>query len=127
MKNILISLFSVLVLSITANAQVKNVSVNEFEEMIQQLSTNEVLLDVRSKSELKDGFITGMTNLDFHSKDFEAQVDKLDKNKTYYVYCAAGGRSFKAAKMLNEKGINLVYNLNGGIIAWNKEGKKITK
>lgn len=125
MKKLLIIIASAFLIATNANAQVKNINVDEFEKMVVSLDKNEVLLDVRSKNEVKEGFITGMTHIDFHSKDFSEQISKLDKSKTYYVYCAAGGRSFKAAKALEEKGIKSVYNLNGGIIAWNKDGKKI--
>ena len=127
MKNILIIAVSTLLFGLNANAQVKNINVPEFEKMVSTLEPNEVLLDVRSKKEVKEGYIEGMTHLDFHSASFEEVIQKLDKSKTYFVYCAAGGRSFKAAKLLEENGIKSVYNLNGGIIAWNKAGIKYEK
>ena len=127
MKKLLLIALSGFLFACSSNAQVKNVNVGEFEKMIVELDENEVLLDVRSKGEVKEGYIKGMTHIDFHGKDFDEQISKLDKSKTYYVYCAAGGRSFKAAKALETKGVKTVYNLNGGIIAWNKEGKNIEK
>ena len=127
MKNLFILLLSFVVFQITSLAQVKNIHVAEFEKLSSELTESEVLLDVRSKSEVKSGHIKGMINIDFYSDDFENQIKQLDKSKTYYVYCAAGGRSMKAANMMTIHGINNVYNLNGGITAWKKEGKTITK
>lgn len=127
MKNFAILLITGFLFACSANGQVNNIKVAEFEKLASQLDENEVLLDVRSKKEVKEGYIKGMINIDFYSDDFEAEVDKLDKSKTYYVYCAAGGRSMKAANMLDKKGIKNVFNLNGGITAWKNEGKEITK
>lgn len=125
MKSIL-SIVIMIITSFTLSyAQVQNLDVKEFENEVKKLENNAILLDVRTKKEVKEGYINGMINIDFYNDDFETEINKLDKNKTYYVYCAAGGRSYKAAKMLNEKGIKNVYNLNGGIIAWRNEGKKI--
>lgn len=128
MKKLLILIASAFLFTINLNAQdIKNVNVTEFEKLVSQLDDTEVLLDVRSKSEVKEGYIKGMTNIDFYDPEFDAEVAKLDKSKTYYVYCAAGGRSYKAAKKMSGAGIKNVYNLNGGIIAWNKEKKPVEK
>ena len=126
MKKIIVLLLSISAFVFTANAQVKNINVAEFEKGISELDDDVILLDVRSKKEVKAGYINGMQNIDFYGTDFESKIDLLDKSKTYYVYCAAGGRSFKAAKMLHKKGAKNVYNLNGGITAWNNEKKTIT-
>jgi rhodanese-related sulfurtransferase len=45
----------------------------------------------------------------------------MDKNIPVFVYCRSGGRSGKAAKKMKEKGFKSVYNLEGGIIAWQRE------
>lgn len=125
MKNLFIVITSLLLLACSANGQIKNVDVDEFKKEVSTLEENEVLLDVRSKQEVKAGYIEGMINIDFYSDDFEAEIDKLDKSKTYYVYCAAGGRSMKAANMMEEKGFNNLYNLNGGITAWKNSGNAV--
>jgi len=125
MKNVFILLLSVFAFISFSHAQVKNISADKFEEKISTLDENEVLLDVRSKKEVRNGHIKGMQNIDWYATDFERQIDLLDKKKTYYVYCAAGGRSMKAAKMMYKKGIKNVYNLNGGITAWRNAKKEI--
>ena len=73
-----------------------------------------ILLDVRTPEEVAAGVIGEPVVLDFYADNFEAELDKLDKSKVYVVYCKAGGRSAKAAKMMHEKGFKYLYNLEGG-------------
>ncbi len=52
--------------------------------------------------------------MNFMDADFKQQVEKLDKNKPVFVYCAVGGRSAKASQILKESGFKVIYNLQGG-------------
>ena len=54
----------------------------------------------------------------FFGTDFKEKVNNLDKTKPIYVYCAVGGRSVKAAKVLQDAGFKAVYNLLGGFNGW---------
>ncbi|MEZ4900830.1 MAG: rhodanese-like domain-containing protein [Spirosomataceae bacterium] len=54
--------------------------------------------------------------MNFMDADFKQQVEKLDKNKPVFVYCAAGGRSTKASQILKEAGFKTIYNLQGADI-----------
>lgn len=49
------------------------------------------------------------------------QMEKLDKEKPVYIYCRSGGRSGKAAKQLADEGFTEIYDLDGGILEWNKK------
>ncbi|HTG45155.1 MAG TPA: rhodanese-like domain-containing protein, partial [Verrucomicrobiae bacterium] len=90
--------------------------------------TNKVtVLDVRTKKEYQEGHIPGSILIDFNSPDFEQQVQKLDKNKTYLVHCAAGGRSTRACKKMDTLNFSKLYNLEGGFGAWEKAGKPVQK
>ena len=80
-----------------------------------------ILLDVRTPEEYDSGHLPGAINIDIMGPDFHEQVDTLDTSKTYYVYCRSGGRSSTACKYMKSKGINEVYNLKGGILAWHGE------
>ncbi len=77
-----------------------------------------VLLDVRTPEETALGKIEGATELDFFSPDFEAEIDKLDKNKTYLIYCRSGKRSGKTCALMAQKGFKHLFNLAGGYNAW---------
>jgi len=54
-------------------------------------------------------------------------VKTLDKNKPVYVYCAVGGRSATAAKILSDMGFTEVYDLEGGIINWEEKNLETTQ
>ena len=72
-------------------------------------------------------FVCAVVQLDFLAKDAEKQIDKLDKNKTYYIYCAAGGRSGDAAEYMEKNGFKKVYNLEKGFSEWLQKGLPIEK
>ena len=73
------------------------------------------ILDVRTENEFKDGAIEGAVNIDFWDPDFERKVlSRLNKRRTTIVYCAAGGRSEMAYKLLAKKGFKTLYDLKGG-------------
>lgn len=76
-----------------------------------------VLLDVRTKPEFASGTIPGSLNLDFMSPAFRTEVAKLDKSKTYFVFCRSGNRSGQACKLMYQMGFD-VRNLVGGIGEW---------
>jgi len=73
-----------------------------------------VLLDVRTGEEYAGGHLQAATNLDYKAPDFAAQLSTLDKAKPYLVYCAVGGRSSKATKLMHEMGFINVYNATEG-------------
>ena len=75
------------------------------------------LIDVRTPGEFSSGSIPGAKNLDLMAPDFQSQVQKLDKDKTYFLYCRSGNRSGSAASLFEKLGLKS-YNLVGGIGAW---------
>lgn len=102
--------------TVVQTSAVQDLSPEEFADRIG--APNTVVLDVRTPGETAGGVIPGAIELDFRSPDFAAQISQLDKDKTYLVYCAAGGRSSKACGMMEEAGFREVYNLTGGYRAW---------
>lgn len=94
------------------------------EQWAEQLSKDEnpFLLDVRTPEELEEGYIPNATNIDFYlGQGFLDEIEKLDKNKNYYVYCRSGNRSAQACAILRSKGIENTYNLEGGFMNWEGE------
>ncbi|MFT4734341.1 MAG: rhodanese-related sulfurtransferase [Algoriphagus sp.] len=94
-----------------ANSQVKNLSLDDFV-IAYQSTENSQLLDVRTAGEWSNGILVKSEKVDFKDAQFTENINKLDKSKIYFVYCAAGGRSARAAKVLLENGFK-VYNLIG--------------
>lgn len=100
----------------------------EVEAFSTALSEKEgaVLLDVRTPAEWQTGYIDGALLMDFHDPGFEEKLSTLDKQKPVFVYCKAGGRSGKTAEQLYKMGFLEVYNLLGGMTAWEEEKGKET-
>ncbi len=85
-------------------------------------NSNAQLIDIRTEEEVERGKIEGSVNFDFYKEDFQNRMQSLDKTRPVMVYCAAGGRSAKAAKMLSDMGFLDVHDLDGGINAWVNAG-----
>ncbi len=103
----------------------KNITPRETEEKIKNDGT--VVIDVRTKEEYIKGHIKGSRNIDISGPTFMEEIMKLDSGKNYLVYCLSGGRSSKAQKTMIGLGLNNIYNLNGGITAWIKDGLPTTR
>ncbi len=86
------------------------------------------LLDVRTEEEWNEGRLDGAVRIQIGSDDFAEQVKaRFDESKPLLVYCRSGARSARAAKQLEALGFKTVYDLKGGILAWEKDGKKVVK
>ena len=83
---------------------------------------NAVILDVRTPEEFDEVRIPNSKNIDFYNPEyFMDEIQKLDRELSYYVYCRSGVRSANSCQLMNELGFKKVYNLLGGIIEWNGE------
>ncbi|MGZ3900101.1 MAG: rhodanese-like domain-containing protein [Bacteroidia bacterium] len=105
---------------------VKNVSAEEFKKDID--AKKGILIDLRTDEEIKSkGKIKGAKQIDFLAKDAEKQFEKLDKKKTYLIYCAGGGRSGECADLMKKQGFKEVINLEKGFGEWKNKGYEIEK
>ncbi len=113
----------------TTTQIIEDVTAQEALNLIQENQNNPdfVILDVRTAEEVADGHIENAINLDFYSETFRDEVDRLDKNRTYLIYCRSGGRSGNALDIMDELNFREVYNISDGIIAWEAEGLPIIK
>ncbi len=97
---------------------IKSVDALAFQSKINE-DTQAVILDVRTLDEFERGHIKGAQLADFSSPAFQEIIAKLDKTKPVLVYCLSGGRSSQAADALLNLGFTSIYNLDGGMLAWN--------
>lgn len=89
---------------------------------------NSMIIDLRTTDEITSkGAIKGAVQIDYLAKDAEQKIGKLDKNKTYYIYCAGGGRSGECAEYMEKHGFKRVYNLEKGFSEWVTKGFPIGK
>lgn len=107
---------------------IKNITSKEAKKMMEANSNNPnlVIIDFRTKDEFNSGYIKNALNIDFYAKDLEAQLNKLDKNKKYLIYCRSGNRSSQALEIMKKLNFKEVYEF-GGIIQWQKEGFPVVK
>jgi phage shock protein E len=73
-----------------------------------------VIIDVRTLEEYVEGHLA-MTDyhLDFLAGEIEKEMDNLDRNETYYLYCRTGNRSGQAMEIMRDAGFMNVYNIGG--------------
>ena len=102
----------------------KIVDANEFAKYIQD--KNVTVLDVRTPAEHAEGYIPGTDfNIDVLDDSYtKVATEKLPKDKPVALYCRSGNRSKKAAKILADKGYEVV-ELGTGFRGWVAAGKKV--
>jgi len=85
-----------------------------------------LVLDTRSMKEFSDGHIVNAENVPLN--DLNNQLPKLGKYKDRPIVavCRSGSRSAAACSTLRKAGFDKVYNLRGGILAWQNAGLPIT-
>ncbi len=70
-----------------------------------------VILDVRTFEEYQSGHIQGAQHLDFYA-NFEEAVQRLPKDKTYFLHCVSGRRSGLGTEIMRKYGFR-AYNIGG--------------
>lgn len=81
-----------------------------------------IVLDVRTPAEYASGHLPQAQNIDIEAGDFATKIASLDKNATYAVYCRSGNRSGVALEQMAGVGFTHLYDLDGGIGAWQSMG-----
>ncbi len=81
-----------------------------------------VVLDVRTAQEFAEGHLPGAVNVDFYASDFADQLDQLDKDVPYVLYCRSGNRSGQTMPIMEQLGFREVHEIDGGIVSWYAEG-----
>jgi phage shock protein E len=95
----------------TTPVQVQNLSPQELKG--HRMSGKTRMVDVRTPEEFAEGHLTGAINSDYRNGDFAEEMKGWDKDKVYYLYCATGNRSGKAAELMKEAGFRHIYNVGG--------------
>lgn len=127
MKYKLFTLICFVVLSTSCQTTSKDSAVKliDNEELKTLLENDEVqFVDVRTKAEFSENYIKGAQNIVYDSS-FEQKIDQLDKDKPIVVYCRSGRRSAASAEILERNEFNEVYDLDGGILKWIKDGNAV--
>lgn len=86
-----------------------------------------VVLDVRGDAEFKEGHI--LNSLHIPVKYLPEQIHKLERYRSRPIItaCRTGQQSAGACALLRKNGFERVYNLSGGILAWQNASLPLTK
>ncbi len=86
-----------------------------------------VLLDVRENNEIGQGMLNDAIHIPLSS--LNGRLGELDKYKdnSILVYCRSGNRSGSVCRQLTGRGFAKVYNLVGGIMAWQDAHLPVSK
>jgi len=98
-------------------------------ELIQKNTGNKnfVIIDIRTPEEFASGHIQGAINMNYHSDTFIDDLNKLDKTRTYLVYCRTGRRSSDGVSIMIRLGFKDIYRIQGDIVRWKAEGLPVIK
>ncbi len=104
---------------------IATVTPKQAAEMLSQQKA--IIVDVRENDEWQEQHITGAIHIPLDQ--VQARIAELAqyKNNTVIMQCRSGKRSEKAAKILKTAGFSSVYNLKGGILAWDNAGLQTNK
>ena len=122
MKKVIVAIFvSALALSsCSSTPSAINLDAAGFAEQITKADV--ITLDVRTPGEFAEGHIAGAINIDVEGGTFETEIAKLDKTKSYSVYCQSGRRSLIAVDKMSASGFEKLSNLDNGINDWITNG-----
>lgn len=101
---------------------VEKVDATEAVELIE--AGEHTVIDVRTPAEFAAGHVDGAENIDVTAGSFEEEVEKLDKDEEYVVYCQSGNRSADAADKMADLGFTEIVD-GGGIVSLQSAGAPI--
>ncbi len=95
--------------------------------LIQWLKQDETILlvDVRSPAEMNQGMIENAEPLPMHLVPLRPPEPKPDEKLV--IYCRSGARSAQVCAFLAQRGVTNIYNLRGGVIAWQSAGLPLVR
>ncbi|MEI6858027.1 rhodanese-like domain-containing protein [Psychrilyobacter sp.] len=84
-------------------------------------SDNTLVLDVRTPKEIIaiPPLVENAIMIDYEDKNFESEIKKLDKNKTYVVVCTRGNFARGACITMGKNGFKSIKSLKGGLNGFN--------
>ncbi|MBK6522431.1 MAG: rhodanese-like domain-containing protein [Bacteroidia bacterium] len=120
MKKLIILLSFIFSMGVSAQ-NARDVDAETFKKLMKDKKS--IVIDLRTPEEIKTkGKIKNALEIDFLAMDAEDKIKKLDKKKTYLIYCAGGGRSGDCKDLMVKEGFNSVINLAKGFDDWKKKG-----
>lgn len=116
-------------LSVRDSTRITAVSAKEAANLIDKHNGDPdfAILDIRTPGEFQSGHLPNAILIDFYSQEFTDKLSRLDKEKTYLVYCRTGNRSTRSLELFNKLKFQKIYHLSTGIRGWQLEDLPVTK
>jgi len=86
-----------------------------------------IILDIRTPGEYQSGHLKDAAMIDYYSKSFVDEIGRLDRKKSYLVYCRSGNRSARSMDLFKKLEFQKIYHLSSGINGWKSEGLPLVK
>jgi len=86
-----------------------------------------VVVDVRSIKEFSEGHILHAENIPLNGLKNQLPVLEKYRQRPIIMVCHSGSRSGVAATTLRKAGFEQVYNLRGGMLAWENAGLPVKR
>ena len=87
---------------------------------------NAVLVDMRNDKDYRDGHIVNAVQVPADNKEATGKLDKY-RDRPLIICCRSGNQSHKLSTELSKQGFASVYNLKGGLHAWQQAGLPLSK
>ncbi|MBN1763166.1 MAG: rhodanese-like domain-containing protein [Methanomicrobia archaeon] len=97
-----------------------NVAVDEVNRLIASESDDILVVDIRTKDEYDTGHIGGAVSVPI--SELSNRTEEFNTSTKIIVYSANGTNSTIVCDMLIKNGSERVYNVVGGLHAWNESG-----
>ena len=85
-----------------------------FSKVRELLEAGECIIDIREKGEYAEGHLKGVPNIPL--SELRERVNEIPKDRTVYLQCRSGQRSYNACLLLQNLGYTNVVNVTGGIL-----------
>ena len=103
---------------------IKAVAPGEATRMINH--DNAIMIDMRDDKDYREGHIVNAIHAPAGSGNDSGKLEKY-RDKPVIVYCQRGQRSTAYCSKLKKQGFGSVYNLKGGLLAWQKDALPLSK
>jgi rhodanese-related sulfurtransferase len=86
-----------------------------------------LVIDVRPEADFNKGHILNSLNVPLSRVSEQLEKLKKHQDRTIIVSCNSGGQSASACSTLRKAGFEKVFNLKGGILAWQSDNRPISR
>ncbi len=106
---------------------VVTISPQEAHDWVMDPQSQWLVLDVRTPEEFAQGHLKNATLLNFYDADFKTKLEDMNRHQPTILYCRSGNRSGQTLEIMRALGFKNVYEVRGGILAWQASGFPVVK